>query len=216
MPWEIKYYKTRKVFIMVIEEIWKPIKKYEQCYEISNLGRIRSLTRTVIFKNGNRRTYKTKILTPKCNMKDGYLRIILHDIDGNTKTFTMHRLVAEAFIDNPNNYPIINHIDGNKSNNCVSNLEWCTYLYNLEHARKNGLATINTSGLQKINESNKKKVAAIKNNKILHISLCSRDMALWLIENELISSSLETVSRVIRRVACGDKKTYFGLKFQYV
>lgn len=74
----------------------------------------------------------------------GYKQVTLA-IDKKPKRFRVHRLVALLFIPNPNNYPCVNHIDGNKMNNCVSNLEWCTYAENNYHARINGLNNISKS-----------------------------------------------------------------------
>lgn len=96
------------------KEIWKDIKNYERFYQISNLGNIKN--------------YRNKLLQPRIN-KSGYNRVILHK-DKHGKEFLVHRLVAEAFIPNPNNLPCINHKDENKANNCVENLEWCTQKYN--------------------------------------------------------------------------------------
>lgn len=105
-------------------EIWKPIKGYENKYEVSNLGRVKSLER---YDKYNRHIYE-KILIPKKH-SGGYLRVGL-----SRKDYYIHRLVAEAFIDNPNNKKYINHIDGNKTNNKVENLEWCTANENMQHA----------------------------------------------------------------------------------
>lgn len=90
-------------------EVWRKVKGFEN-YEVSNMGRVRS---------------KRKILKPFVNGK-GYLRVALGQ---NTMKF-VHRLVAEAFVENPNGYPIINHKDENKRNNTATNLEWCTSKYN--------------------------------------------------------------------------------------
>lgn len=98
-------------------EIWKKIKGFEM-YEISNLGNVRN-------------TITNKILTP-CDNGKGYMRVNL-----NHKTKYIHRLVAEAFIPNPNNWPVINHKDENKKNNDISNLEWCTVSYNNNYGTKN-------------------------------------------------------------------------------
>ena len=107
-----------------MEEIWKDIKGYEGLYQVSNLGNVKSLSRVSI--QGH--ILPTKILKFGYNLQ-GYKIVGLHR-DGSSKTRTVHRLVAEAFIPNSNNYPCINHIDENKQNNRVDNLEWCTYEYN--------------------------------------------------------------------------------------
>ena len=136
-----------------MKEIWKDIKGYEGKYQISNKGNIRSLN--------YRRTGKTKILQPGKD-KDGYLLIGLRK-DGKKKTYKIHRLVAEAFLENPNKKPQINHIDGNKQNNYISNLEWCTNKENMAHAYTNGLA-LGKHGKQTIYiaaEANKKPVRCI-------------------------------------------------------
>ena len=77
---------------------------------------------------------KTKELKPIKKGHGGYVKVRLYD-DGKWKNFFVHRLVAEAFIENPNNFPIINHIDENKSNNNVRNLEWCTAKYNVNYGQ---------------------------------------------------------------------------------
>lgn len=97
-------------------EVWKPIEGYEGRYEISNFGRVKSLER----KDLNNHLLKERILKPKIN-KDGYSYLQLC-YDGNKKGFFVHRLVAAAFIFNPNGYPVVNHKDENKQNNYVSNL----------------------------------------------------------------------------------------------
>lgn len=98
----------------VSKEVWKPIKGYEGLYEVSNLGRVR------------------KIIYKEMKGEDhlGYRRLNLTK-DGVTKPYLVHRLVAEAFIPNPENYPIINHIDECPSNNHVDNLEWCDQKHNM-------------------------------------------------------------------------------------
>lgn len=78
------------------------------------------------------------ILKP-ATIKCGYLMVVLTDSNGKRKNMLVHRLVAKAYIPNPNNKPVINHIDGNKANNVISNLEWCTYTENQNHALSNGL-----------------------------------------------------------------------------
>ena len=100
-----------------MEGIWKDIEGYNGDYQISNLGRVKSF-----------KCNKEKILSPYKN-KSGYYTIGLKT-GKETKYFRVHRLVAKAFIPNPNNYPFINHKDETRDNNAVANLEWCTAKYN--------------------------------------------------------------------------------------
>lgn len=109
-------------------ETWKDIRDYENLYQTSNLGRARSLDRWVKDTNGSLRFYKGKILK-LCTDKYGYLKVGLCK-NNKYKKFYVHRLVAEAFIPNPDNLPCVNHKDENKQNNNVENLEFCTYEYN--------------------------------------------------------------------------------------
>lgn len=105
-----------------MEEIWKDIKDYEGYYQVSNLGNVRSL-----------KFNKITPLKPYKNVaRHGYLEVYLR-LPGSKKTFKVHRLVAQAFIENPDNLPQINHKDENKENNCVDNLEWCTNKYNINY-----------------------------------------------------------------------------------
>lgn len=121
-----------------MKEVWKDIKGYEGLYQVSNLGRIKSLPR--------KRTIKTeRILSPKFN-KGGYLEVALCK-NSKYKMCRVHRLVASAFIQNPENKREVNHIDGNKLNNKADNLEWVTPSENIRHAFKTGL--IQLSELQK-------------------------------------------------------------------
>lgn len=129
---------TKEKELVLPDEIWGPIIDYEDYYEISNLGRIKSLDRTVVYTNRNRtQHYKSKLLTPSKN-QDGYFKVSLNK-DGKLDVKIIHRLVALAFIPNPENKPQINHIDGNKLNNCVDNLEWNTNIENLNHSYLNNL-----------------------------------------------------------------------------
>jgi hypothetical protein len=105
---------------MEVKEEWRDIAGYEGLYQVSNLGRVKSLAR----KN----RLQDKILTP-CNLTSGYLFVALRK-NGNTKQFTVHRLVSCAFIPNPENKPCVDHIDCNRHNNCAANLSWVTYSEN--------------------------------------------------------------------------------------
>ena len=106
-----------------MEEVWKDIKDYEGLYKISNLGNVFSIK-------------SNRILKKPSNPKN-YHRVALRK-DGNTKVCSVHRLVAIAFIknDNPNKNNLVNHIDENKLNNRVDNLEWCDDYYNMMHSRE--------------------------------------------------------------------------------
>ena len=115
-------------------EIWKDYKDYEGLYQASNLGRMRSLDRWVKGPNSSIRFCKGRILKP-CTTKDGYLLVNLCK-NGKVKSFLVHRLVAEAFIDNTDNLPQVNHKDENKLNNNVDNLEWCDAQYNSNYGTR--------------------------------------------------------------------------------
>lgn len=121
------------------KEIWKKIDEFEN-YEISNFGRIRSLPRLKRNYNSKKPYFAGgKIL--KINIKSNYSLISLR-VNGKSFSRTIHRLVAKAFISNPKNKPEVNHIDSNKHNNHVSNLEWATRDENLSHAIANDLRPI--------------------------------------------------------------------------
>ena len=113
-------------------EIWKEIKGYEGYFEVSSLGRFRSKDRIIKYKRDGFRNYPGKYLKTE-TIVEGYQRIVLMK-DGIKKRYMCHRLVAETFIPNPENKPYINHIDGNPSNNVISNLEWCTQSENELHS----------------------------------------------------------------------------------
>lgn len=112
-----------------MNEVWKDIAGYEGIYQVSNLGRVRSLDRTYYLKNGRTQSAKGRIMA-FYDTKDGYKGVKLRTTKSRV-SFRVHRLVAEAFIANPFNYPCINHKDENKQNNVVENLEWCTQKYNM-------------------------------------------------------------------------------------
>ncbi len=114
-------------------EKWRPVKGYEGLYEVSDAGRVRSLDavrpcgKSVRFSKG--RTLRIQ------KSSNGYRQVVLSK-EGNSRYFRVHRLVAEAFLDNPYGLPEVNHIDEDKTNNAVSNLEWCTHQYNNSYGSK--------------------------------------------------------------------------------
>ena len=116
-----------------MNEIWKDIEGYENKYQISNLGRVKSL----YLINRQATIPREKILSPGHNLQ-GYLFVTLSKNGKLSKHLSIHRLVAKHFIPNPNNYPVVNHINGIKTDNCVENLEWCTQKYNIQQSYKNG------------------------------------------------------------------------------
>lgn len=120
--------------ISLPNEKWKKHPKFDK-YQISNLGRVWS-------------ERKQKIMTI-FKQNSGYWQICIVDNNGKSTRFLVHRLVALVWIPNPLNKPIINHIDGDKNNNQVTNLEWCTNSENIKHARKTGLNPYNVPTLNK-------------------------------------------------------------------
>lgn len=125
-----------------MQEIWKDIKGYEGWYKVSNLGRVKSLKKWAGNKYKAKWIEEESILTPT-NNGTGYLFIGLRK-DTQRKNRYIHRLVAEHFIENPHNYKEVNHIDFNKRNNIVSNLEWCNRKENVGHSRINMFKQHNT------------------------------------------------------------------------
>ena len=112
-------------------EIWKDIPNYENCYQVSNLGNVKSLDKLDTLG----RRVKGKLMKAKIR-KDGYLEVTLRK-NNHEKHYLIHRLVAMTFIDNMNNYKEINHKDENKTNNNVNNLEWCNRSYNINYGTGN-------------------------------------------------------------------------------
>lgn len=136
-----------------MEEVWKPVKGYEGLYEVSDQGNVRSLDRVSVFiRSGQelRVPHKGRVLSP-VTRQHGYLGVMLYGKGGHTrrgfKTFSIHRLVAEAFIPNPSGLPEVNHIDEDKTNNVAMNLEWISRKGNVNHGTsKQRIAQKNTNG----------------------------------------------------------------------
>lgn len=135
----VRCYHIPPFFEIIMEEIWKET-EYPG-YFISNLGRLKGRTNKILKLQISKTGYSIMVIYPNGR-------------HNKCKCLRIHRLVAQAFIPNPNGYPVINHIDGNKLNNNVTNLEWCTYSYNTKHAYDNGL--INAESISGCNNSNSK------------------------------------------------------------
>lgn len=184
-------------------EIWLPIKEYEQSYMVSSYGRIKTLDRTLTFSDGRVRSYKSRIVKLHRLNKNYYVVTLTQNQRCMMKD--VHRLVAEIFIPNPNGYKEVNHKDENSFNNCVDNLEWCTRKYNLNygnHNKKLSEARINCP-------STSKPVVQMKpDGTIIQTFTSIREAA----------RSLGSVKRDgnILRACQGKYKTCFGYKWSYL
>lgn len=118
-------------------EIWKNIEGYKGRYKVSNYGRVLSEKRVYLLKDGRSYTKSKKLMSPN-PANNGYLKVQL-SLKSKAKTVSVHRLVALHFKQNPRHLPQVNHIDGDKTNNHVDNLEWCSRVENIAHAVRNRL-----------------------------------------------------------------------------
>jgi DNA gyrase/topoisomerase IV subunit A len=195
------------------QEIWKPIAGYEGIYEVSNCGNVRSVDRYKNARDNSKSFQKGKTMTPQTSHK-GYRTIILHK-DGKAHTFQVHRLVAMAFIPNSDNKPQVNHIDCNKKNNHVENLEWVTQEENMKHASENGI----------FSKFNEKQLAAVRRNQMIASEYKKRKVAQLSLCGEIIRcyESLTEAERVtgtdcskISMCCKGKRKSSNGFKWKYI
>lgn len=121
-----------------MKEVWRPVRDYEGYYEVSNLGRVKGVKRTITEVTGKVRVQKERILKLHKNSR-GYKWVYLCRC-GKPKAFRIHRLVARHFVPRIAGKPNVNHKDGNQGNNRADNLEWCTQKENIQHAFRVGLA----------------------------------------------------------------------------
>ena len=141
-------------------EVWKDIKEYEGHYQVSNIGRIKSLNRIMEVRKGVPQSKKEIILKTFKN-KDGYIKHKL-SLNGKEKSFAAHRLVAEAFLENPQNKLEVNHINGIKDDNRIDNLEWCTRSENIIHALKTNLKIPQKGSVHGMSKLTEKEVLEIR------------------------------------------------------
>ena len=142
-----------------MKEIYKDIPGWDGYYQASNLGNIKSVTRIVNHKRLGQQTVYERILKP--NIVCGYRQVILSK-DGKRNYQKVHRLVAETFISNPDSKKQVNHIDGNKLNNCIDNLEWNTPSENQIHAFNKGLSKPRRGKANNFTKLTKEQVIEIK------------------------------------------------------
>ncbi len=170
-------------------EIWKPVRNYESLYEISNIGRVRNV------KTGRILKYK---------IDEGYYRVGLFK-NNRQILYLVHRLVAEAFISNPESKPLINHKNGRKLDNRVNNLEWCTYKENNNHAQQTGLwktVTFNKKPILNITTGQKYE-SAIAAAKEIH-------------KEVLPTSKVETIMKNIKACCYGKQKSAYKYQWKHL
>lgn len=189
------------------EEIWKDVIGYEELYEISNLGRMKHKDTLVNDINNNRKIHiKERYMKPHLGKRGYYVYIVSKN--NKKKHLPIHRLIATHFIQNPNNYPVINHINGIKTDNRIENLEWCTYSHNSKEAFRLGLQKTNyeNSRFKKYNDSIKKKINQYDMNMNFIKSWDSIQQA---------SRELNICASHICRCCKGNIKSIKGYKWRY-
>lgn len=182
-----------------MEEVFKDIKGFEGLYQVSNMGRVKSLRRTFIDKSGRKQGAKERILKPIAD-SCGYLVVNLSSGD-KQKKIKVHRLVCAAFHKNPANKPCVNHIDENKANNVASNLEWCTYEENNNHGSRNERAA--------------KAIAKAKSKQIGQYALDGKLIKVWASAREAQRKAGFSFQH-ISDVANGKRKTHKNFIWKYI
>lgn len=192
-----------------MKEIFKDIEGYEGLYQVSNLGNVKALG------NGGSNS-KEKILKPQ-KIRGGYLRVGLCK-QGKRKMYLVHRLVASEFIENPNNYPIINHKDENPSNNCISNLEWCDVAYNNNYGTRNErISKANSISIKGriLSQEWKEKISKTLSKSILQFSKDGNFIKQWNSAKQA-GEELNIKGHHITECCKGKLKTCGGYTWRYV
>ena len=185
-----------------MEEIWKTIKHHKN-YEVSNLGNVRSKDRYVT-RNGRLNFVKGVIL--KQYVGRGYKRVALYDGDRESRiNYSVHRLVAEAFIPNPDNLPVINHKDENKFNNCVNNLEWCDNKYNSNYG---------TAIERRVKHQNWDEISQKISKKVVQMDVKGNIIREYISSREYEEYGFKSPG--VSRCCTGKLKTYKGYIWRYV
>jgi len=183
---------------------WKPIKNYEGIYEISSKGEIRSLERKVRIKGGSYRIVKSKNIKL---INNGLYYVVGLSKNGTTKQHFLHRLLAQTFIPNPNNLKCINHINGNKLDNRLKNLEWCTYTHNNREAFRLGL---NKAPKGKDSKMFGKRGKEVNSSKIIYqYDINGNFIKKWFCQRD-IQRELGFNEKCISNCAVGRQKTDYG------
>ena len=178
-----------------MNEIWRDIAGYEGLYQVSNIGNVKMLGREKRLWHGGKTHINAKTLIQ--HIVSGYKRVKLRDANGKIKMISVHRLVAQAFIQNPNCLPQVNHKDENKLNNSVENLEWCTPKYNSNYG----------TGIKRCSESRFKRVA--------QYSLSGELIKEWNSMKEIVETTGILYSRLSQ--ACnGISKTSNGYVWKFI
>jgi hypothetical protein len=193
---------------MESRETFKDIKGYEGVYQISNFGRVKSLRREFVNSRGQHRILEESFLKESPH-KGGYVKVGL-TVDGKTKTFNVHRLVASAFCEKKIGNVEVNHIDGNKKNNHYSNLEWVTRSENTKHAFDNNLGNFKDralNNLKKINNALKyHRVIFKKKNEVIVFDSVSK-------ASDYIGTHRDNITRAIRKGHKCQGYEVFGVKY---
>lgn len=188
-------------------EEWRDVVGYEGYYQVSNLGRVRALDRTVQHAYSGTQSLKGHMLTP-FRGSEPYYSVMLSK-NGKAKSLRVHRLVATAFVPNPDRLNCVNHKDGNKLNNSASNLEWCTQRRNVQHAIDHELLTFDHAGFGSWSKESREHFSKVRKKAIVRSDgkryECTAEAA----------KDLGVTYSAVMHVLRGLNKTCKGFKFSY-